>query len=104
MWWENGFIQIKDNRLHLGGQAASAIAEKYETPLFVYSRNQMAANYENLLKIFEKHFPFPVRIYYAMKANPHPGILKLFKQKNAGIDAVSPGEIEAALDASYPQE
>jgi diaminopimelate decarboxylase len=104
MWWENGFIQVKDNRLHLGSQPASAIAEKFGTPLFVYSRNQMAANYENLLTIFKKHLPRPVRIYYAMKANPHPGILKLFKHKNAGIDAVSPGEIEAALEAGYPQE
>ncbi len=103
MWWENGFIQVKDNLLHFGGQAASAIAEKYGTPLFVYSREQMAANNEKLRKIFEKHLPCPVRIYYAMKANPHPGILKLFKQENAGIDAVSPGEIEAALKAGYPQ-
>jgi len=45
-----------------------------------------------------------VRIAYAMKANPHPRILKTLLQAGCWIDAVSPGEVEAALKAGFPED
>ncbi len=37
-----------------------------------------------------------------MKANPHPAVLRLLRRRGASIDAVSPGEVEAARRAGFP--
>lgn len=34
------------------------------------------------------------RVFYAMKANPHPEILRLFERAGLGFECVSPGELE----------
>jgi diaminopimelate decarboxylase len=39
-----------------------------------------------------------------MKANAHPGLLVTLKNEGMWIDAVSPGEVEAALDVGFPGE
>ena len=36
-----------------------------------------------------------------MKANPHPAVLRLLRRRGASIDAVSPGEVEAARRAGF---
>jgi ornithine decarboxylase len=40
-----------------------------------------------------------VEIYYAVKANPYPEILRLLVQLGGGFDVASPGEIAACLEA-----
>lgn len=100
-WWENEFIKIRDNRLCLGGREAAAIAEEYGSPLFVYSRAQIRHNYRRLKASFGRRTSAEVRLYYAMKANPHPEILDLLNREGAWIDAVSPGEINHALGHGF---
>ncbi|MGC9329398.1 MAG: pyridoxal-dependent decarboxylase, exosortase A system-associated, partial [Candidatus Hinthialibacter sp.] len=39
---------------------------------------------------------------YAVKANPHPAILKTMAQLNLGADVASKGELRAALEAGIP--
>ncbi len=34
------------------------------------------------------------RVFYAMKANPHPDVLRLFERAGLGFECVSPGEVE----------
>ena len=102
MWWENDFVHAKNRRLYLGSRPAEAIAGHSGTPLLVYSRPRIQANYDRLLRAFSKVTQLETRICYAMKANPHRGILKLLKQKRAWIDAVSPGEVEEARRAGFP--
>ena len=36
------------------------------------------------------------RLYYAVKANPHPAILRALAQEEFGFECVSPGELDAA--------
>ncbi len=104
LWWENRFLSVRGQKLYLGETAASAFAEKYGTPLFVYSRAQILANYQKLRAAFAGQTDAEVRICYAMKANSHRRILKIFKAADASIDAGSPGEVRAALDAGFPPE
>lgn len=101
-WWQNNFLRIKRNTLLLGGQPAVSLAEKYGTPLFVYSREQIQTNYRHLTKILRESTSFETYIYYAMKANSHPRILELLKTEGARIDTVSPGEVAAARNAGFP--
>jgi diaminopimelate decarboxylase len=103
-WWENDFLKVKEKKLYLGDTEAVKIAEKYGTPLFVYSKNQILSNYDALLKEFSAKTAPEIRICYAMKANPNPEILKILEEKGAWIDAVSPREVKEALQAGFPAE
>ncbi|MGD8536141.1 MAG: diaminopimelate decarboxylase [Candidatus Aminicenantes bacterium] len=103
-WWENNFLKAKKGKLYLGKEEASRMAEKYGTPLFIYSQNQILTNLHTLRNAFEKLTSLQVRVYYAMKANPHSGILKALNNEGVWIDAVSPGEINKALKAGFSEE
>jgi diaminopimelate decarboxylase len=101
-WWQNSFLKVKRNSLLIGGQPAADLAEKHGTPLFVYSRGQIQANYRRLTKILRDNASIEAYIYYAMKANSHPRLLKILRTEGARIDAVSPGEVAAARNAGFP--
>ena len=104
-WWENEFLKVKENKLYLEGRPAEKIAREYGTPVYVYSRKQILRNFQDLKEAFASaESKLEVRLAYAMKANPHPGILKLLLQAGAYIDAVSPAEVEAALKTGFPEE
>jgi diaminopimelate decarboxylase len=102
MWWENEFLKRVGGRLYLGQRPATEIAGRFGTPLFVYSRRQILANYERLARAFAAPPPLKTGIFYAMKANPHPAVLRLIRRRGGSIDAVSPGEVEAARRAGFP--
>jgi len=102
MWWENDFVKARKRKLYLGRKSAEQVANQYGTPLLVYSRPQILANYESLRRIFATTSKLPLRVCYAMKANAHREILILLRKQGAWIDAVSPREVEEALRAGFP--
>ncbi|OGD16758.1 MAG: diaminopimelate decarboxylase [Candidatus Aminicenantes bacterium RBG_13_59_9] len=103
MWWENNFLRNTQGRLHLAGRPASAVAAERGTPLYVYGRDAILSNTRALRDAFAVgDTDRRLRICYALKANSHPGILKLLENEGTWVDAVSPGEVEAALDAGFP--
>jgi len=101
-WWENSFLKVKGGRLYISDKEATQVAEEYGTPLYVYSTKQLLSNYRSLLESFAEHTSLEARIYYAVKANAHSGLLVALKNEGAWIDAVSPGEVKAALDVGFP--
>jgi diaminopimelate decarboxylase len=103
-WWETGFIAVKENKLWIAGRSAESLAERYGTPLYVYSKDRILDQYARLDDAFARHSNLPTRICYAMKANPHRGILRLLQRRGAWIDAVSPCEVETALKAGFPAD
>jgi len=103
-WWETSFVAARDNRLRVAGQDAAALAERHGTPLYIYGKDRILELYARLDEAFAHHSPLPARICYAMKANPHRGILRLLLRRGAWIDAVSPNELRAALEAGFPAE
>ena len=103
-WWETDFISVRDNRLLVAGQDAAALAERYGTPLYVYGKDRILELYGRLDDAFARRSALPARICYAMKANPHRGILRMLQRRGAWIDAVSPCEVETALKAGFPAE
>ena len=103
-WWETEFVSVKDNRLQIAGRDAAALAERYGTPLYVYGKDRILELYARLDDAFARHSAIPARVCYAMKANPHRGILRLLRKRGAWIDAVSPCEVETALKAGFPAE
>ena len=103
-WWENQFLHVREGRLQIGSREAAAWAARCGTPLFIYSRRQILANFERLVSMLPRIPNLRTRICYAMKANPHEKILGQLKRAGAWIDAVSPGEVDASLAAGFPAE
>lgn len=103
-WWETDFISVRDNTLRVAGRDAAALAARYGTPLYIYGKDRILERYARLEDAFARHSALPARICYAMKANPHRGILRLLQRRGAWIDAVSPCEVETALKAGFPAE
>ena len=82
--------------LQLDGHSLDALARRFGTPLFVYSRPAMRAAlaaYQSAL-VGRKHL-----ICYAMKANSNLAVLQTFAQAGCGFDIVSGGELARVLAA-----
>jgi len=68
-------------------------AKKHGTPLMLISKDTLRRQYER----FKRHLA-NVTPYYAIKANPHPGIIKTFIRLGAGFDVASAAEMKLVLD------
>jgi diaminopimelate decarboxylase len=72
------------------------LAERYGTPLYVYSETTICER----LAAFEKAFhDVPHTICYSVKANSNVSILRLLARRRCAFDVVSGGELERVLAA-----
>jgi len=85
-----------DGRLHLEDVALDTLAERFGTPLYVYSRQALESAYQAYADAFAAT---PHLICYAVKANSSLAILNLFARLGAGFDIVSGGELARVLAA-----
>ena len=74
----------------------AAVAAKFGTPCFVYSRAAIEAAYKAYDAAFGQR---PHRICYAVKANSNLAVLNLLARLGAGFDVVSGGELARVLRA-----
>jgi diaminopimelate decarboxylase len=93
----------RNRTLHCDGASLTTLAEKYGTPLYVYSAEQITQRFQ----LFERAFAHgpearPHTICYAVKANSSLAILRLLAQQGAGFDIVSGGELERVRKAHQP--
>jgi diaminopimelate decarboxylase len=72
------------------------LAEKYGTPLYVYSYNTLLRHFNAYDKAFND---YPHIICFAVKSNPNTAVLRLFAKNGGGADIVSGGELFVALKA-----
>jgi diaminopimelate decarboxylase len=83
--------------LHCGGVSLELLAQKFGTPLYVYSADQIA---ERLQMFKDTLAGRDALVCYAVKANSTLAILKLLADRGAGFDIVSGGELERVLAAA----
>ncbi|MBW2262604.1 MAG: diaminopimelate decarboxylase [Deltaproteobacteria bacterium] len=82
--------------LHCEDVSLVELAERYDTPLYVYSLATLERHY----RVFDEAFSgVPHIICFAVKANPCLAILDILARKGAGADIVSGGELFRALRA-----
>jgi diaminopimelate decarboxylase len=82
--------------LHCDDVALAKLAERYGTPLYVYSATTIRAR----LAAFEQAFrSIPHTICYSVKANSNVNILRLLARLGCGFDIVSGGELGRVLAA-----
>jgi diaminopimelate decarboxylase len=85
-----GFV-YKDGELYCERVPLSEIADKYGTPLYVYSAGAIRERYEILDRAFRG---VDHSISYAVKANSNLSLLRMLAKLGAGFDIVSGGELE----------
>jgi diaminopimelate decarboxylase len=90
-----GFI-YKNDELHCEGLAINTLAEKFGTPLYLYSATAIRERYRVLESSFHhvKH-----TLCYSVKANSNLSILRMLAGMGAGFDIVSGGELERVCRA-----
>ena len=71
-----------------------ALARRHGTPLFAVARSVLKAQLQRFRRALPRVEPF-----YAVKANPHPEVLRTMAAEGAGFDVASEAEMEAALAA-----
>jgi len=85
-----------EGELQFDGQPLDALARRFGTPLYVYSRASMLdalGAYQRAL-YGRRHL-----VCYAMKANSSLAVLQTFARAGCGFDIVSGGELERVLAA-----
>ena len=87
----------------LTNDAVRHLASEHGSPLFVYSRGMVRSAAEEVLHAF-KPVPYGLTVRYAMKANPHPEVMRTLNEQGIHIDASSEYEAQAALDAGIAPE
>jgi diaminopimelate decarboxylase len=77
-----------------------ALAETYDTPLYVYDFNHISEQYDKLKKAFSGRKSL---ISYAVKANSNLSVISHLAKLGSGADCVSIGEVRRALMAGVPK-
>lgn len=89
-------FNYRDGELFAEGVALSAIAERFGTPTYVYSRAHIEAQYQAYADALAG---MPHLVCFAVKANSNLGVLNVLARLGAGFDIVSGGELERVLAA-----
>ena len=90
------FFHYQNNTLSAEQVPLDAIAERYGTPCYVYSRAALEARwcaFDDALAGLDH------RICYSVKANSNLGVLDVLARLGSGFDIVSVGELERVLAA-----
>jgi ornithine decarboxylase len=73
-------------------QRVHALLALHGSPLLVIDRARLAAEYEHFRRLLPR-----VRLYYAVKANPHPDVVRTFAALGGCFDVASEGEMRHVL-------
>ncbi|MBD8481262.1 diaminopimelate decarboxylase [Pseudomonas coleopterorum] len=89
-------FQRCDGELFAEGVALSAVAQRFGTPTYVYSRAHIEAQYNAYADALQGTSSL---VCFAVKANSNLAVLNVLARLGAGFDIVSGGELERVLAA-----
>jgi diaminopimelate decarboxylase len=89
------YFAVRDGQLLLGGRTCGEIAAEVGTPFYAYDLGVARRKYDKL----RAALPPEIEINYAVKANPHPEVVRFFAGLGSGFDVASGGELAGVLKA-----
>lgn len=89
----------KNGVLMVGGVPVDSIVRKAGSPVYIYDAGIMRRQFHRLAKSLAKGF----RVFYSIKANPNPTVVKIFRDLGAGAEAASGHELLTAISAGVPR-
>jgi diaminopimelate decarboxylase len=98
-------IRQDSGRLMIESTAASDLAARFGTPLYVTSEAALRANVREWQLAVRDAWPHgPTRVLVSLKANPTIALRRILNDEGAGCDVFGPYELEIALEAGTPAE
>ena len=94
------YFPASSAELFVGRVSATALANEYGTPFFVYDRGIIEQKWD----LLRNALPAEFSICYSVKANPSQAILQCLLAKGAGLEIASGGEFCHALAAGCPPD
>ncbi|MGI9336396.1 MAG: diaminopimelate decarboxylase [Gammaproteobacteria bacterium] len=89
-------IDYRGGSLHMERVDLEALAQRFGTPCYVYSRADIESNWRAFDRAFGAQ---PHLVCFAAKANANLGVLDILARLGSGFDIVSGGELERVLAA-----
>jgi len=89
-------FHYRNGKLFCEGTSVQSLAEKYGTPLYIYSHATLADHFQKLQTALK---PLDHRICFAVKSNSNLAVLRLLANLGAGFDIVSDGELRRVVAA-----
>ncbi len=90
--------------LTIEGADALELAERFGTPLYVYSESKIRQKIREFILSINKYYNGKGMVVYASKAFSCKEMYRICMQENIGIDVVSGGELYTALSVGFPAE
>ena len=102
LWWErSGLSYNRQNEIVFAGRSVQDLAEKFGTPLFLYSGERILENIGRI-DFALKNTDLRNRIFYALKANRFAPLLTFIKSSTScGVDVCSPAEMRHAMSCGF---
>lgn len=95
--------EVRNGVLYFDGCSTVELAEKYGTPLYVYSENAIIKECTDIKKCFLNKYE-NTRAAYATKAFSSVMMCKIMDREGFCMDVVSGGELFTAVKAGFPAE
>lgn len=94
------YFDRRHGELLVGGIPVSHLAAGHPTPFYVYDLSVAREKY----RLLRQALPQEIEIHYAIKANPHPEVIRFFNRLGLGFDVASVGELQTAMQAGVAAE
>ncbi len=102
-WTIENFLELKNRQLYISGVSTIELAQKFDTPLFVFSESRIKQNIARL-KRAENEIDCKLKVCYAAKANSNMAILRTVKDAGADLEVNSGGELFKSLKIGFAPE
>ncbi|MCU4675036.1 diaminopimelate decarboxylase [Catenovulum sp. 2E275] len=90
------FFTYNNQQLFAENVSVADIAEQFNTPCYIYSRNAIETHWQEFDNAAQSH---PHLVCYAVKANSNLGVLNVLARLGSGFDIVSGGELARVIEA-----
>lgn len=90
-------LSVRGDRLLIERCDVCELAERFGTPLFVVSEDQLRRNARRLVRAFSDHWDGPVHVLPSIKANHVLALRRILSEEGLGCDTFGHGELWAAL-------
>jgi diaminopimelate decarboxylase len=95
--------EVKNNRLFLGGCDATALADEFGTPLYLYDEATLRNKCKEYREGFSQRYPNSL-VIYACKAFVNRALAQILNEEGLGLDVVSGGELAIAKSVGFPMD
>ena len=90
-------LSVRDHELFVEDVSARSLAERFGTPLYVVSEDQLRRNARAFARAFSQRWPGEFMLLPSIKANASLALRAILNEEGTGCDVFGPGELEIAL-------